>query len=130
MFDGFHGGDLLATLGRADLTHRRWVSSVVVVGFDRNSIWGFNILSGGLISEGKRSVILEFLPRLVGPFFPDLFLEFLRDGSMGFGVSDLAINSFYSKELLSLSREVMLVEEAVDFSVGVGEIKVSDCLPL
>ena len=75
-------------MGRVDLTHRRWVSSVVVAGFDRNSILGFNILSGGLISEGKRSVILEFLPRLVGPFFLDLFLEFLRDGSMGFGVSD------------------------------------------
>ena len=88
LFDGFHGGDLLATMGRADLTHRRWVSSVVVVGFDRNSILGFNILSSGLISEGKRSVILEFVPRLVGPFFPNLFLEFLRDGSIGFGVSD------------------------------------------
>ena len=130
MFDGFHGGDLLATLGRADLTHRRWVSSVVVVGFDRNSILGFNILSGGLISEGKRSVILEFVPRLVGPFFPNLFLEFLRAGLMGFGVLDQEINSFYSKEFLSLPREVMLMEEAVDFSVGVGEIEVSDCLPL
>ena len=75
-------------MGRVDLTHRRWVSSVVVAGFDQNSILGFYILSGGLISKGKRSVILEFLPRLVGPFFPDLFLEFLRDGSMGFGVSD------------------------------------------
>ena len=35
------------------------------------------MLSGGLISEGKRSVILEFVPRLVGPSFPDLFLELL-----------------------------------------------------
>ena len=30
MYDGFHGGDLLATLGRADLTHRHWVSQVEV----------------------------------------------------------------------------------------------------
>ena len=80
MFDGFHGGDLLATLGRADLTHRRWVSSVVVVGFDRNSILGFNILSGGLIYEGKRSVILEFVLRLVGPFFPIFFLSLCETG--------------------------------------------------
>ena len=35
-----------------------------------------------------------------------------------------------SKELLGLPREVMLMEEAVDFFVGVGEIEVSDCLPL
>ena len=130
LFDGFHGGDLLATLGRADLTHRCWVSSVVVAGFDRNSILGFNILSSGLISEGKRSVILEFVSRLVGPSFPDLFLEFLRAGLMGFGVLDQEINSFYSKEFLSLPREVMLVEDAVDFFVGVGETEVSDCLPL
>ena len=80
MFDGFHGGDLLATLGRADLTHRRWVSSVVVVGFDRNSILGFNILSSGLISEGKRSVILEFVPRLVGPSFPIFFWSLCETG--------------------------------------------------
>ena len=80
MFDGFHGGDLLATLGRADLTHRRWVSSVVVAGFDRNSILGFNILSGGLIYEGKRSMILEFVPRLVGPFFPIFFWSLCKMG--------------------------------------------------
>ena len=76
------------TLGRADLTHRRWVSSVVVVGFDRNSILGFNILSGGLIYEGKRSVILEFVPRLVGPF------------SQSFsGVYARRVNGFWSIEL-------------------------------
>ena len=80
MFDGFHGGDLLATLGRADLTHRRWVSSVVVVGFDWNSILGFNILSGGLIYEGKRSVILEFVPRLVGPSVPIFFWSLCEMG--------------------------------------------------
>ena len=128
--DGFHGGDSPATLGRADSTHQRWVSLVVVAGFDRNSMLGFNILSGGLISEGKRSVILEFVPRLVGPSFPDLFLEFLRTGSMGFGVSDQETNSFYSKELLSFPREVMLVKDADDFSVGFGETEVADCLPL
>ena len=35
------------------------------------------MLSGGLISEGKRLVILKFVPRLVGPSFPNLFLELL-----------------------------------------------------
>ena len=49
---------------------------------------------------------------------------------MGFGVSGQEVNSFSSKELLSLPREVMLMEGAVDFSVGVREIEVSDCLPL
>ena len=91
---------------------------------DRNSILGFNMLSGGLIFEGKRSMILEFVPRLVGPSFLDLFMEFLRAGSMGFGVSGQEVNSFSNKELLSLPREVMLVEDAVDFSVGFGEIEV------
>ena len=55
--------------------------SLLKMGFrfssDWNSILGFNMLSSGLISEGKRSVILEFVPRLVGPSFPYLFLEFL-----------------------------------------------------
>nr|POE93734.1 hypothetical protein CFP56_30506 [Quercus suber] len=81
-------------------THQCWVSLVEVLGCtesllkmgfsfssDRNSILGFNMLLGGLISEGKMLVILEFVPRLVGPSFPDLFLEFLRVGSMDFGVS-------------------------------------------
>ena len=54
------------------------------------------MLSGGLISESKRSVILEFVSRLVGPSFSDLFLEFLRVGSMGFGVSSQEVNSFSS----------------------------------
>ena len=54
---------------------------------DQNSILGYNKLSGGLISEGKRLVSLEFVPRLIGLPFPDQFLEFLRVGSMGFGVS-------------------------------------------
>ena len=87
MSNGFHGRDSLGTLGRAiidfshttrtDLINQRWVSPVEVSGSDWNSILGFNMLSGGLISEGKRSVILEFVPRLAGPSFPDLFLEFL-----------------------------------------------------
>ena len=45
---------------------------------------------------------------------------------MGFGVSGQEVNSFSSKVLLSLPREVMLVEDAVDFSVGVGETEVLD----
>ena len=97
---------------------------------DRNSILGSNRLSGGLFSEGKWSVTLDFVPRLVGPSFPDLFLEFLRTGSLDFGVSGKGANSYSSKDLLSLPREVMLVEEAADFSVGFGEAKMSDYLPL
>ena len=71
-------------------THQRRVSSVEVsrctesllkmgfrFSFDWNSILGFYMLSGGLISEGKRLVILEFVLRLVGPSFPNLFLELL-----------------------------------------------------
>ena len=123
--------------------NQRWVSPVEVLGrtdiplkmgfklsFDRNSVLGHNKLSGGSISEGKRLVTLEFVPRLIGPSFPDQFLEFLRAGSMGFGVSSQEVNTFSTKELLSLPREVMLVEDAVDFSVGFGETEVSDCLPL
>ena len=49
---------------------------------------------------------------------------------MGFGVLGQKVNSFSSKEILSLPRKVMLVEDAVDFSMGFGEIEVSDCLPL
>ena len=49
---------------------------------------------------------------------------------MGFGVSGYKVNSFSSKELLSFPREVMLVKDAVDFSVGFGETEVVDCLPL
>ena len=49
---------------------------------------------------------------------------------MGFGASGQEVNSFSSKELLSLSREVMLVEDVANFSVGFGEIKLTDCLPL
>ena len=97
---------------------------------DRNSILGYNKLSGGLISEGKRLVSLEFVPRLIGPPFSNQFLEFLRAGSMGFGVSGQEVNTFSSKELLNFPREVMLVKDAVDFSVGFGETEVANCLPL
>nr|POE50963.1 hypothetical protein CFP56_31118 [Quercus suber] len=97
---------------------------------DRNSFLGSNKLSGGLVSEDMRSVTLEFVPRLVGPFFPDRFLEFWRVGSMGFGVSGKEANASSNKELLSLPREVMLVEDVADFFVGSGEAELSDCLPL
>ena len=49
---------------------------------------------------------------------------------MGFGVSGQEVISFSSKDLLSLPMEVMLVEDAFDFSMGFGEIEVSDCLSL
>ena len=123
--------------------HQRWVSPVEVsgctepllkMGFRLSSNWncilGYNKLLGGLISEVKRSVFLEFVPRLIGPPFLDQFLEFLRARSMGFVVSGLEVNTFSSKELLRLPREVMLVKDAVDFSVGFGETEVSNCLPL
>ena len=97
---------------------------------DRNSTLGFDMLLGGLISEGKRLVILEFVSRLVGLSFPDLFLEFLRSRFMGFGVSGQEVNSFSIKEILSLLREVLLVEDVVDSFVGLGETEASDCLPL
>ena len=42
-----------------------------------NSILGSNMLSGGLVSEDTRSITLEFVSRLIGPSFLDLFLEFL-----------------------------------------------------
>ena len=69
------------------------------------------------------------MPRLVGPF-PNLFLEFLRAGSLGFGVSGEEVNSSYSKELLCLPREVMPVEEAADFSMGFGETDLLVGFPL
>ena len=124
-------------------THQHWASPMEVsgctelllkMGFrfssNQNSTLGFNMLSGGLISEGKRSVILEFVPRLVGPSLLDLFLDFLRARSIGLGVSGQEANSFSSKELLNLSREVLHVEDVVDFSMGFGATEVSDCLPL
>ena len=46
----------------------------------RNSTLGFDMLLGGLISEGKRSVILEFVPRLVGPSFPIFFWSLCETG--------------------------------------------------
>ena len=67
---------------------------------------------------------------MVGPPFLDLFLEFLRAGSLGFGVLGREVNSFYCKELTSLPREFMLVEDVADFSVGFGEIELFVCLPL
>ena len=97
---------------------------------DRNNILGSNRLSGGLFSKGKWLVTLDFVPQLVGPSFPDLFLEFLQTGSLGFGVSGKEENSYSSKDLLSLPREVMFMEEATDFSVGFGEAATSDYLPL
>ena len=97
---------------------------------DRNSLLGHIKLSGGLISKAKRLVILDFVPRWIGTPFPDQFLEFLRAGSMGFGVSSQEVNTFSSKELLSFPREVMFARDAVDFSVGFGENEMSVCLPL
>ena len=97
---------------------------------DRKSILGSKMLSGGLVSEDTRLVTLKFVPRLIGPSFPKHFLEFRRAGSVGFGASGQEVNSFSSKELLSLSGEVMLVEDVADFSMGFGETELTDCLPL
>ena len=88
------------------------------------------MVSGGLVSVVTRTVLLEFVLRLVGPSFPEHFLEFLRVGSVGFGASGQEADSFSSKDFLSLSGEVMLVEDLVDFSMGFGETELTDCLPL
>lgn len=77
--------------------------------------------SCGLVSKVMRTMILEYVPRWVGQSFSDLFLGFLQAWSMSLGVSDGEVNSFASKEVLSLSGEVMLVEDEVDLSVGFGE---------
>ena len=97
---------------------------------DRKSFVSSNLVSGGLVSVDTRIVLLEFVPRLVGPPFPEFFLEFLRVGLVGFGALGQEANSFSCKDLLCLSGEVMLMEEVGDFSVGVGEIELTDCLPL
>ena len=52
---------------------------------DQNSFLGSISLSGGLISEDLRTVILELVPRSFGPSFPELFLDH-RAGSLGLGV--------------------------------------------
>ena len=69
------GGATLTKAEGASSVHRRWVSLVEVSGctetplklgfrlsFDRNSILGYNKVSGGSISEGKRWVRFEFVP--------------------------------------------------------------------
>ena len=86
------------------------------------------MLPSGLVSEGKRTVTLDFVPRLVGLSFPILFLELVQPGALGLGVLGQEVNSSYSMDLFSLPREVMLVEEAADFSVGETDFSVG--LPL
>ena len=61
---------------------------------DRKSFVSSNMVSGGLVSVDTRTVLLEFVPRLVGTSFPEHFLEFLRVGSVGFGASSQEANSF------------------------------------
>ena len=67
-----------------------WIESLSMMvfrlNFDRNSILGSNLLLGGLISKGKRTVTLVFVSRLVGPSFPVPFLEVVQAGALGFGV--------------------------------------------
>ena len=55
--------------------------------FDHKSFVSSNMVSGGLVSIDTRTILLEFVPRVVGPPFPEHFLEFLRVGSVGFGAS-------------------------------------------
>ena len=101
---------------------------------NRNSILGSNLLSGGLISglisEDMRTMTLKLVPRSFGPSFPDLFLELVRAGSLGFGALGQDVISSYSKELFCLPREVMPVKETADFSMGVGETDLSVGFPL
>ena len=67
-----------------------WIESPSVMVFrlssNRNSILGFNSLLDGLVSEGKRTVTLDFVPRLVGLSFPVLSLELVQPGTLGLGV--------------------------------------------
>lgn len=70
------------------------------------------------------------MPQLVGPSFPDLFLGFLLAGSLGLSVLGEEVNSFSTKEFFCLSWEVILVEDAADFSVSFGKRELPDCLPL
>ena len=44
---------------------------------DQKSFVISNMVSGGLVSIDMRAVTLKFVPRLVGPSFPEHFLEFL-----------------------------------------------------
>ena len=44
---------------------------------DQKSFVSSNMVSGGLVSIDTRTILLEFVPRLVGPPFPEHFLEFL-----------------------------------------------------
>ena len=67
---------------------------------------------------------------MVGPSFPVLSLELVQVEALGFGVLGQEVNSSFSKELFSLLREVMLVEEVADFSVGFGETDFSVGIPL
>ena len=120
-------------LGGASLVGMsRWTESPPMMVFklssDRNSILGSNLLPSGLVSKGKRTVTLDFVPRLVGLSFPVLFLELVQPRALGLGVLGQEVNSSYSKDLFSLPREVMLAGEAADFSVG--EIDFSVGLPL
>ena len=110
----------------------RWTESPPVMVFRLssypNSILGSNLLPSGLVSKGKRTVTLDLVPRLVGLSFPILFLELEQPGALGLGVLGQEVNSSYSKDLFSLPREVMLMEEAADFSVGETDFSVG--LPL
>ena len=120
-------------LGGASLVGMsRWTESPPMMVFklssDRNSILGSNLLPSGLVSKGKRTVTLDFVPRLVGLSFPVLFLELVQPRALGLGVLGQEVNSSYSKDLFSLPREVMLAEEAADFSVGETDFSVG--LPL
>ena len=67
-----------------------WIESPPVMVFrlssNRNSVLVSNSLLGGLFSEGKRMVTLDFVPRLVGPSLPIPFLEVVQVGALGFGV--------------------------------------------
>ena len=68
----------------------RWTKSPSVMVFklssDQNSILGSNLLPSGLVFEGKRTVTLDFVPRLVGLSFPILFLELVQPRALGLGV--------------------------------------------
>ncbi|KAK9988964.1 hypothetical protein SO802_029203 [Lithocarpus litseifolius] len=71
-------------------------------------------LVGGTCFEGKRTLALGFVPRWAGFSPPDLSLEMVQDGAPGLGVLGQEVITSLCYDFSSSSREVMIVEEAID----------------
>ncbi|KAL0006285.1 hypothetical protein SO802_013846 [Lithocarpus litseifolius] len=97
---------------------------------DRNCILGSISVVGGTGFEGKRTVVLDFVPQWAGPSPPNLFLEMVQAGAPGLEVLGQEVTPSVSHDFSSFPREVMLVEEATDLSMGVGESELAVGFPL